>query len=341
MAISSARQFFDQAVSGGAVFLEKLVIDKTHETEWLDFKGGRDDPSSEQVKGLWSKAICGFANNQGGCIVWGIDARKDPETNVDAANEVEHVKDPAVLRSRLMELHPRATEPPLAGVESVTIYASGNSGPGFVVSYVPESDAKPHRAENLKNTPYMIRIGDSFINPGPSILRNLFYPRSATQLQISVACEWQSPTFTQPPTDMEIWYRLTLKNTSAITARDIFVIVKSLPMGLEINCPYKTTKTDTEFGVGIEVNRVLQPFSTTDIGTMRQTTGVAHSHHGFRPRAIGRMFAAYFQLFANDMIPLRQQVAFGDRDVHERAVKVAIVVAEFDDEFYLDALRSE
>jgi hypothetical protein len=53
------------------------------------------------------------------------------------------------------------------------------------------------------------------------------------------------------------------------------------------------------------------------------------------------MFAAYFQLFANDMIPLRQQVAFGDRDVHERAVKVAIVVAEFDDEFYLDALRSE
>ena len=99
MAISSARQFYNQAVAGGAASVEKLVADRTHETEWLDFKRG-DDIGDGQVKSLWSKAICGFGNNQGGCIVWGVDARRDPSTDVDAANELKPVADPAALRSR-------------------------------------------------------------------------------------------------------------------------------------------------------------------------------------------------------------------------------------------------
>jgi hypothetical protein len=293
------------------------------------------------VKGLWSKAICGFANNQGGSIVWGIDARKDPETNVDAANKVVHVKDPATLRSRLMELHLRATEPPLAGVESVAVYASGNSGPGFVVSYIPESDAKPHRAENMKNTPYMMRIGDSFIIPSPSILRNLFYPRSAPQLQILAGCEWQEPSTHIEPTDMEIWFRLHLKNVSAVTARDIFVIVKTLPLGLAIDCPNRVSTTETEFGTGIEVNRVLQPYCSASIGLYRYKVGISHGGSGFRPRVLGRVFAAYFQIFANDMLPSKQQVAFGDMDVDFRRSKEAAIVPEFDAEFYGDVLRRQ
>ena len=61
MAISSARQFFERALAEGASYLRALVLENTHETEWLDFKGG-DDLGAEQVKSLWSKAICGFAN---------------------------------------------------------------------------------------------------------------------------------------------------------------------------------------------------------------------------------------------------------------------------------------
>ena len=111
MAISSARQFYNQAVAGGAASVEKLVADRrrTH----ADFKRG-DDIGDGQVKSLWSKAICGFGNNQGGCIVWGVDARRDPSTDVDAANELKPVADPAALRSRLAQLHPGGTDPPLS-----------------------------------------------------------------------------------------------------------------------------------------------------------------------------------------------------------------------------------
>lgn len=341
MAISSARLFFEKAMAGGATFLEKLVADKTYETEWLDFKRGGDDPNSDQVKGLWSKAICGFGNNQGGCIVWGIDARKDPETNVDAAGKVVPVQDPAALRSRLMELHPRATEPPLAGVESVALHVSGGGGPGFVVSYIPESDAKPHRAENLKNTPYFMRIGDSFIIPSPSILRNLFHPRSAPMLRIHVECEWTEPSGNVPPTEIEIWYRIHVKNTSIVSAKEMYVIVKGLPHGLTLECPYGTTETETEIGRGIEVRRSLQPHMSFPIGLFRHRVGISHDGRKFRPRVAGRVFSAYFHIFAEDMVPSKQQLAFGDRDVHRRQVIQAAIVPDFDPEFYSEDFRTD
>ena len=342
MAISSARQFFEKAIREGAPFLESLVTTHTSETEWLDFKRG-DDLGDEQVKSLWSKAICGFAHNQGGVLVWGIDARFDKATKVDAAFEVKHVADPSVLRSRLTQLHPGATDPPLLGVDSVAIFAAGSSGPGFVVSFVPESDAKPHRTELLDGKPYMLRIGDTFRNPSPSILRNLFFPHSAPHLQVSVACEWPEPSLHMQPSEMEmeVWYRIFLKNTSAVTARDIFVIVKALPLGLTIDCPYRTTTTDTEFGTGIEFNRNLHPFSRASIGLFRHPVGVLHRTSGWGPRVAGKVFAAYFQVFANDMLPSRQQLAFGDRAVFERREKEAMIVSEVDTEFLGDTLRNE
>jgi hypothetical protein len=54
----------------------------TFETEWLDFKGAAND---QDTKKTWSKALAGFANTQGGVLVWGVDARKDQATGIDAA----------------------------------------------------------------------------------------------------------------------------------------------------------------------------------------------------------------------------------------------------------------
>jgi predicted HTH transcriptional regulator len=81
MATSLARQFFEKAVAGGSAFLKNLVTEQQVEMEWLDFKGvSRMD--NTQMSGNWSKFICGFANNEGGVLVWGIDARKDGRVEV-------------------------------------------------------------------------------------------------------------------------------------------------------------------------------------------------------------------------------------------------------------------
>ncbi len=48
----------------------------TFETEWRDFKGAAQI-NDQDAKKIWSKVLSGFANTQGGVLIWGIDARKD------------------------------------------------------------------------------------------------------------------------------------------------------------------------------------------------------------------------------------------------------------------------
>src|SRR5258708_788503 len=76
----------------------------TTESEYLEFKGwaGPKYTLAEKDEGrIWSEALSSFATTSGGVLVWGIDARKNPQTGVDEAGMLALVLDPNRLRSRL------------------------------------------------------------------------------------------------------------------------------------------------------------------------------------------------------------------------------------------------
>ncbi len=321
MAISTARQFFDDLVAGGVPAIEALVTNSVHETEWLDFKSGEHLKDTAET---WSEAISSFANNQGGVLIWGVDARKDKATGIDAASDVKPVPSPASLRSRLMELLRGAAEPPVIGVEVRDF--SRADGAGFVVCLIPESDSKPHRAELLTNKPYKIRIADSFQHLSPSLLRNLFYPRASTSLQIDIFPDWTAIEPGGPvPAKIEVLYLVKIRNTGVITARDLFVVVRTLPYGLKIDLPYGASKVDTHDGHGIDFGRPLHPSSYAQLCLVRQTVGVATMHQGNEPRYVPgvRGFEAEFDVFASDMRPLKLKTGLGDWDIERKNPKTA------------------
>lgn len=332
MAISSGRQFYEQAIAGRAEFLKGLVTAKTHETEWLDFKGA-DHLDDDQIRHHWSRSISGFANNEGGVIVWGIDARFDKTEKIDVASDLALAPKPTTLRDRLRQLHPGASDPPLPGVESTAVFESGDSGPGFVVSYVPESEVKPIRAENMENKPYMLRIGDSFKIPSPSLLRNLFFPRSSAKLHVGVQPEWQGiqrqPGMV-PPSDIGMMHRVTLHNAGLVTAKDIFVIIDMDPMVLDIETPYRSSKTETDLGIGIEYERPLHPSSNCQLCVIRHPVGVSTrtstGPHMLVPRPT--TFAASIQVFATDMEPLKLRVQLTEWNIDHKERVWAMPVVE-------------
>ena len=61
-----------------AAFIRDLCSLKppTFEDDWLDFKNHPGTGNEEKVKEMWGEALSGMANNQGGVIIWGVDARK-------------------------------------------------------------------------------------------------------------------------------------------------------------------------------------------------------------------------------------------------------------------------
>lgn len=263
--LSSARLLFEKILAEGAAYLESFVVQGLHETESLDFKSGE---SLNDEKSTWSEAICGFANNQGGVLIWGIEARKDKTTGIDAACDIIPVKNPAGLRSRLLELLRTAVEPPLAGVEIREFYRAGSSGDGFVVCFIPESDFKPHRAEMLKNKPYMIRISDNFINPSPSLLRSLFYPRTSAQFELEVTVVWEPWRFEtnapnrRVPAEREITHNVLLHNTGLSSAKDIFSIIEVKTDGVKVESTHLNHRRRTSSGIGVEMSDPLHPYSS-------------------------------------------------------------------------------
>jgi hypothetical protein len=177
---SQAKHFFEQVRTApdSSSFLRSLIssTEPTYETEWLEFKGGASLLDNE-LKKTWSEALAGFANTQGGVLIFGIDARQDRETGIDAACGESLVPNVHAFVSRLQQLHGQSTEPSVLGVEYCPAPANNESANGFVVCYIPESPYRPHRAEAAGRN-YYIRASDKFLVPSVSLLRALFYPRS-------------------------------------------------------------------------------------------------------------------------------------------------------------------
>src|SRR5437773_1348889 len=110
--LSQARYLFETfTASGAAALLSTLPTkpEKTFESDWLDFKRGR--AQEKDIPRIWSKILGAFANNEGGVVVWGVVAEKDPATNIDAVQSLDTVPDIYALTTRLMELRHQATDP--------------------------------------------------------------------------------------------------------------------------------------------------------------------------------------------------------------------------------------
>jgi len=185
-ALSQAQYLFEKYSStGSAELLQSLpqLAEKTFESDWLDFKSGKAD--DDDVKRIWSKLIGAFANSEGGVVVWGIIAKKDSKTGIDAVSGVDLVPDVNALKSRLMELRAGASDPPVANIDIQAIPLSSGTSEGFVVCLIPESRMKPHRSEWAERRFYL-RMGDSSRECNVAILRQLFYPKRQLRIEASI-----------------------------------------------------------------------------------------------------------------------------------------------------------
>jgi len=183
---SQAQLKFDRLTGPSAAEILQAMpsaTEKVFENDWLDFKSGK--PAPEDIAKIWSKALGAFANNEGGVLVWGIVAEKDPADKIDAVKAIDLVPNIFQLKSRLQELHRQATDPPVPQVIIKDIPAADGSKEGFVVCLIPESPFRPHRSEQAGKQFY-IRMGDSAQVCSVSLLRLLFYPQKHHRIQVSM-----------------------------------------------------------------------------------------------------------------------------------------------------------
>ncbi len=149
-------------------FYDSIDVDTIHEFVdlrrledlYLEFKTladgrtfGRDDRKNLAI------ALSGFANADGGILVWGISARPQHPDGIDGADELKPIQG---LRRALSELTSHtapATSPSGKGVESMPVVEDNDSG--YLKTYVPPSDTHPCMAKHGEDR-YYRRSGDRF-----------------------------------------------------------------------------------------------------------------------------------------------------------------------------------
>jgi hypothetical protein len=227
-----ARSFFDQihTATDPVAAIRSLVgsTPPTYETDWLDFKQQPNtNLKDSKWRDMWIEALTGFANNQGAVIIWGLDARKDPATNVDAACGEKPVDNPNGVKSRLIELQRQATDPPLGNVEIEAYEIPSAPGTGFVVCFVPEGSFKPYRAEDGRRSQYYLRTGDNFIVMSRSVLQAMFYPRVKAVFRAKASLSWELLDKQPPGRDIaRMCCYVDLVNDGIATACQTLVLVR-------------------------------------------------------------------------------------------------------------------
>src|SRR5208282_5504396 len=89
-----------------------------------------------------AKAVSGFANSDGGIVIWGVDTRRNTE-GIDCAVAAPGLLDVARFVNKLNEYTRTVTSPSVTGVEHRAIMEA----PGFAITLVPASDSGFHMAK--------------------------------------------------------------------------------------------------------------------------------------------------------------------------------------------------
>jgi len=164
--------------------IESYVKLGQEENLHLDFKTVKNaDMTATDDKRNLARGISGFANSNGGIIVWGVDARKNAD-GVDCANSIAEISKPALMVSRLNTLTGDATSPIVDGIRHKAI-TNPETNAGVVVTLVPETDSGPHMAK-LGEQRYFKRSGDSFYQMEHFDLEDMFGRRQKPRLEIVI-----------------------------------------------------------------------------------------------------------------------------------------------------------
>jgi hypothetical protein len=139
--------------------VRQLVTDRTKEGLYLEFKMKKHDDSAELDTSdarQFSRALSGFANSDGGLLIWGVET--DKHDCACALKPMSAVRD---FEGRLKKSLLNAVQPFVDGVTMESIIEPDVAGSGYVKVLIPRSDKTPHRAM-LAEREYFRRSTEGF-----------------------------------------------------------------------------------------------------------------------------------------------------------------------------------
>src|SRR5262245_23724721 len=145
---SASETLFDQIVANGTPWIDNACDVNQSENLHLEFKS-KEHPESPGAERndfkLFAEALSGFANSEGGVLIWGVDARRPPGDPAapDGAVDKKPIHSLARFKGDLEGQIAQLTSPPIIGVKLLPIMPDVSQDVGYLVTLVPEGENPP------------------------------------------------------------------------------------------------------------------------------------------------------------------------------------------------------
>lgn len=219
--------------------IQAYVTDQREEDLHLDFKNVQTAALTRDDRKTFSVALSGFANSDGGIIIWGVDARPNAQ-GVDCASALNEINNARQCLTRLNDLTGQLVSPIVDGVAHRAILSVGDAG--FCASLVPPSDRGPHMAGGGEDR-YYKRSGSSFYRLEHFDVADMFGRRGRSALTVALM-----------PERAGRYLRVVLKNEGRAPARSPYI-------ALNLNAGYRASP----YGVDGNGNFGLKPLEQADM----------------------------------------------------------------------------
>ena len=189
------------------------TVNEVGEDGYLDFKRKTNEATpvpDEADKGHLARCMSGFANTDGGLIVWGVYAHGGGKDEADVARELRPIRGLKTFVSKLNSACGQAVSPPLTGVENRAVPSRDAQDTGYVITVVPrrrESLTQAEMGREYKGR-FFLRSGSGFFAVPQSLLAEFFSRRPMPQLELRL--ELGGPSETEIEEDLlsaERWVR--------------------------------------------------------------------------------------------------------------------------------------
>ena len=219
---------------------------------------------ADNEKRIFCKAASGFAHQQGGVLVWGIEARKDP-MGIDQATALKPFSDVKQFKQTLEDYIKYAIDPAVDGVQHRAVFVNDDetANEGFVVSYFPKS-AGVHKALGGTTDDFYKRHGDSFTPLSTEDVKALFFRTLSPDVKLTLELNeatWQGADFRRK-------YRFGLHNKGSNAARFV-----SAYLSFHDYAPISMNWYDGEGNLGFPLGMLIDARQNTPYGKLLIMSG--------------------------------------------------------------------
>jgi hypothetical protein len=221
------QELFSRLKRDGEAAIDAFISDYQSENLWLDFKRSADTGAGTKLhqndRENLAKALSGFANSDGGVIIWGVDCRVD-KSGADLPGDKHPIDRPHRFTAWLENALSSCVVPAVPDVEHAVLPAQAPEA-GYVVTLIPSSYSAPHQCiQPPTRLQYYMRVGSNFAPVPHAVLAGMFGRRPQPDL---MALYDARPRLLEDRV-LDIEFRIGLMNNGPVPAGGVYVTARVL-----------------------------------------------------------------------------------------------------------------